>query len=44
MIVGVKADEVRVTVAAAAARGEANNEHLEHMGKKLLNFAARSLI
>ena len=44
MIVGVNADDVRVTVAAAAARGEANNELLEHMGKVLLNFAARSLI
>lgn len=31
--VGVNADDVRVTVAAPAARGEANNELLEYMGK-----------
>ncbi|KAL9660133.1 hypothetical protein QQ045_024944 [Rhodiola kirilowii] len=31
----VNADDVRVTVAAAAARGEANNELLEFMGKVL---------
>lgn len=30
---GVNADDVRVTVAAVAARGEANNELLEFMGK-----------
>jgi len=30
---GVNADDVRVTVAALAARGEANNELLEFMGK-----------
>lgn len=30
---GVNADDVRVTVAAPAARGEANNELLEFMGK-----------
>lgn len=30
---GVNADDVRVTVAAPAARGEANNELLELMGK-----------
>jgi len=30
---GVNADDVRVTVAAPAARGEANNELLEYMGK-----------
>lgn len=36
---GVNADDVRVTVAAAAARGEANNELLEFMGKvdKIVN-------
>ncbi|KAH9720823.1 hypothetical protein KPL70_006201 [Citrus sinensis] len=32
---GVNADDVRVTVAAPAARGEANNELLEFMGKVL---------
>lgn len=32
-IKGVNADDVRVTVAAPAARGEANNELLEFMGK-----------
>lgn len=32
-IPGVNADDVRVTVAAPAARGEANNELLEFMGK-----------
>ncbi|KAG5523087.1 hypothetical protein RHGRI_035032 [Rhododendron griersonianum] len=32
---GVNADDVRVTVAAPAARGEANNELLELMGKVL---------
>lgn len=31
--VGVNADDVRVTIAAPAARGEANNELLEFMGK-----------
>ena len=30
---GVNADDVRVTVAAPATRGEANNELLEFMGK-----------
>lgn len=30
---GVNADDVRVTVAAPAARGEANSELLEFMGK-----------
>lgn len=30
---GVNADDVRVTVAALAARGEANSELLEFMGK-----------
>ncbi len=30
---GVNADDVLVTVAAPAARGEANNELLEFMGK-----------
>ena len=30
---GVNADDVRVSVAAVAARGEANNELLEFMGK-----------
>lgn len=29
----MNADDVRVTVAAPAARGEANNELLEFMGK-----------
>lgn len=33
MFTGVNADDVRVTVAAPAARGEANNELLEYMGK-----------
>lgn len=32
-ILGVNADDVRVAVAAPAARGEANNELLEFMGK-----------
>lgn len=32
-LLGVNADDVRVTVAAPAARGEANNELLEFMGK-----------
>lgn len=32
-ISGVNADDVRVAVAAPAARGEANNELLEFMGK-----------
>jgi uncharacterized protein YggU (UPF0235/DUF167 family) len=32
---GVNADDVRVTVAAPAARGEANSELLEFMGKVL---------
>lgn len=42
---GVNADDVRVTVAAPAARGEANNELLEYMGKvtrlrsNLMSFA-----
>lgn len=35
---GVNADDVRVTVAAPAARGEANNELLEFMGKVCLLF------
>lgn len=30
---GVNADDVRVTIAAPAARGEANNELLEFMAK-----------
>ncbi|KAL1563640.1 UPF0235 protein isoform X2 [Salvia divinorum] len=34
-ITRVNADDVRVTVAAVAARGEANNELLEFMGKVL---------
>lgn len=34
-ITRVNADDVRVTVAAPAARGEANNELLEYMGKVL---------
>ena len=34
-ITRVNADDVRVTVAAPAARGEANNELLEFMGKVL---------
>ncbi|MCL7037180.1 hypothetical protein MKW94_030355 [Papaver nudicaule] len=34
-ISGVNADDVRVAVAAPAARGEANNELLEFMGKVL---------
>ena len=34
---GVNADDVRVTVAAPAARGEANSELLEFMGK--VNFS-----
>ena len=33
VLLGVNADDVRVTVAAPAARGEANNELLEYMGK-----------
>lgn len=33
LLLGVNADDVRVTVAAPAARGEANNELLEFMGK-----------
>lgn len=35
----MNADDVRVSVAAAAARGEANNELLEFMGKvnKIVN-------
>lgn len=32
-MLGVNADDVRVSVAAPAARGEANNELLEFMGK-----------
>lgn len=35
---GVNADDVRVTVAAPAARGEANNELLEYMGKVSLHL------
>lgn len=35
---GVNADDVRVTVAAPAARGEANNELLEFMGKVCIVF------
>ncbi|KAH7289199.1 hypothetical protein KP509_31G062900 [Ceratopteris richardii] len=34
-ITRVNADDVRVTVTAPAARGEANNELLEYMGKVL---------
>lgn len=33
---GVNADDVRVSVAAPAARGEANNELLEFMGKVVI--------
>lgn len=33
ILAGVNADDVRVTVAAPAARGEANSELLEFMGK-----------
>jgi hypothetical protein len=33
IFLGVNADDVRVAVAAPAARGEANNELLEFMGK-----------
>ena len=36
--VGVNADDVRVTIAAPAARGEANNELLEFMGKVIPLF------
>lgn len=36
---GVNADDVRVTVAAPAARGEANNELLEFMGKVWCPFS-----
>ncbi|KAH6826885.1 hypothetical protein C2S53_006329 [Perilla frutescens var. hirtella] len=38
---GVNADDVPVTVATAAARGEANNELLEFMGKvhKIVNYS-----
>lgn len=36
--VGVNADDVRVTIAAPAARGEANNELLEFMGKVMPLF------
>lgn len=35
---GVNADDVRIAVAAPAARGEANNELLEFMGKVLTFF------
>jgi dsRNA-specific ribonuclease len=35
---GVNADDVRVTVAAPAAHGEANNELLEFMGKACISF------
>lgn len=35
---GVNADDVRVTIAAPAARGEANNELLEFMGRVLKTF------
>lgn len=38
---GVNADDVRVTVAAPAARGEANNELLEFMGKVCIFFYLR---
>lgn len=43
---GVNADDVRVTVAAPAARGEANSELLEFMGKVIFfngtpNFIVR---
>lgn len=34
----MNADDVRVTVAAPAARGEANNELLEFMGKVLFSI------
>ena len=34
---GVNADDVRVTVAAPAARGEANSELLEFMGKVIFS-------
>lgn len=34
----MNADDVRVTVAAPAARGEANNELLEFMGKVFFGF------
>lgn len=39
---GVNADDVRVTVAAPAARGEANNELLEFMGKVWAVFSLGS--
>ena len=35
---GVNADDVRVAVAAPAARAEANNELLEFMGKVYFSF------
>lgn len=38
-LVGVNADDVRVSVAAPAARGEANNELLEFMGKACISFS-----
>lgn len=34
----MNADDVRVTVAAPAARGEANNELLEFMGKVIFSY------
>lgn len=37
-LVGVNVDDVRVTVAAPAARGEANNELLEFMGNVCFLF------
>ena len=41
---GVNADDVRVTIAAPAARGEANNELLEFMGRVLKHsFSNHSL-
>lgn len=33
----MNADDVRVTIAAPAARGEANNELLEFMGKVIFS-------
>lgn len=38
IVVGVNADDVRVTVTAPAARGEANNELLEFMGRVCWTF------
>lgn len=37
LLSGVNADDVRVTIAAPAARGEANNELLEFMGKVMFS-------